>query len=110
MYVSPIVIELITTVRPTLRSASVTVETRDHSALECIATYHVEVIPTVSVANQPPPPSVNSSENSITIHGLNFCKSNYTFRITVYGRNNITSNDTKSNVSGDVSGNIFIIM
>lgn len=99
---NPVVIDLITTVRPTLKSATVIVESRDPSALECIATYYTEVEPTV--VSQPSPLPVNSSMNIITVHGLNFCKSNYTFRITVRSRNNNTYNDIVRSVSGDLNG------
>ena len=100
-----LVIELITTVRPTLRSASITVGSTDPSALECIATYHIEVEPTV--ASQPTPLPVNSTSNIITISELNFCKSNYSFRVTARNRNNITFNDSVLNVSGDLNGILF---
>jgi hypothetical protein len=42
------VINLVTTVRPTLviMSASVIVESRDPSAVECIVAYHIAVVPT----------------------------------------------------------------
>ena len=98
-------IDLITTVRPTLRSASITVESSDPSALECIATYHIEVEPTV--AGQPIPPPVNSTSNTIVVSELNFCKSNYSFSITARNRNNITFNDSVVNVSGDLNGIII---
>ena len=91
-----------TTVCPTLVSASVLVESRNSAALECIVAYQIEVIPTN--ASEGHPRSVNSGINTITVHGLNFCKSNYTFRITVFGRNNDTYNDTVFNVVGDLNG------
>ena len=90
-----------TTVCPTLVSARVIVESRNPSALECIVTYHIEVVPTIE--SEAPPP-VSSSTNFITVHGLNFCESNYTFRITVFSRNNDTYNDTVPNVVGDLNG------
>ena len=100
-----VVIDLITTVRPTLRSASVIVISRNPVALECTTAYRVEVEPTVN--SQRPPLPVNSSMNIITVHELNFCKSNYTFRITVFGRSNDTYNDIVRNVSGDLNGIII---
>ena len=98
-----VVIDLMPTVHPTLRSASITVELSNLSALECIVTYHIEVEPTV--AGQPIPPPVNSTSNTFTVHGLNFCKSNYSFRVTAHNRNNITFNNSVLNVSGDLNGN-----
>ena len=97
-----VVIDLITTVRPTLRSASVIVTSRNPTALECATAYRVEVEPTVD--SQRPPLPVNSSMSVITVHELNFCKSNYTFRITVFDRNNNTYNDIVHGVSGDLNG------
>ena len=97
-----VVIDLITTVRPTLRSASVIVMSRNPAALECATAYRVEVEPTVD--SQRPPLAVNSSMSIITVHELNFCKSNYTFRITVFDRNNNTYNDVVRGVSGDLNG------
>ena len=90
---------------PTLVSARVIVESRNPSALECIVTYHIEVVPTIA---SEAPPSVSSSTNIITVHGLNFCESNYTFRITVFGRNNDTYNDTVPNVVGDLNGIVML--
>ena len=102
-----IVIELITTVHPTgLRSASITVESRDPSALECITAYYVEVEPTA--ADQPTPPSANSTSNIIIVPNLNFCKSNYTFRVTAHNRNNISFNDSVFNVVGDLNGKLNV--
>lgn len=103
--ISNIVVDLITIVRPSLRSARVTVSSSDPSALECIATYLFEVEPTA--ANQPTPPSVNSTSNTIFVPELNFCKSNYTFRVAAINRNNITFYDSILNVVGDLDGMIM---
>ena len=109
MYVSPIVTELNITVCPTLRSASVTVESRDPSALECITLYYIEVEPTA--ASQPTPPPVNSTSNMIVVPNLNFCKSNYSFRVMAHNRNNISFNDSVLNIAGDLNGNtLFCII
>lgn len=106
-YVSytPVVIELNTIVYPTLRSARVIIQSRDLSALECITAYHIEVEPTA--AGQPTPFPINSTSNTITVSELNFCISNYSFRITAHNRNDITFNDSVLNVSGDLNGNYY---
>ena len=73
MFSNPVVIDQITTVRPTLRSAKVMVASRNSSALECVTAYYVEVEPTITVKSQRPPLSVSSNMSIITVHEPNFC-------------------------------------